>query len=44
MRDPLRENLLARHVQLILMAGALLACGTGALAHRRATLRHAQSS
>ncbi|MGY4102929.1 hypothetical protein ACW2Q0_25720 [Nocardia sp. R16R-3T] len=44
MRDPLRENLLARHVPLTLIAGTMLACGVGALAHRRRSPRHAQSA
>ncbi|WP_327099371.1 hypothetical protein OIE68_11555 [Nocardia vinacea] len=42
LRDPLRENLLARHVPLTLAAGTVLACGVGALVHRRNSPRHAQ--
>ncbi|WP_062982165.1 hypothetical protein [Nocardia anaemiae] len=44
MRDPLGENLLARHLPLTLVFGTVLACGVGALAHTRNSPRHAESA
>ncbi|WP_063046128.1 hypothetical protein [Nocardia pseudovaccinii] len=42
LRDPLRENLLARHMPLTLVAGTVLACGIATLTHRHNAPRHAQ--
>ncbi|WP_433761684.1 hypothetical protein [Nocardia sp. CA-135398] len=44
MRDPLRENPLARHLPLTLVFGTVLACGVGTLVYTRDSSRHAESA